>query len=98
MISGKTVIKIVLYYIIITLTAQSLTMEVIGGSTYAFPSLGEAPNLLNILQYIWGMLQLFIGFFTFNVTGFPPILSLVFFWLPALYIILYFVSVLRATN
>lgn len=95
---ASTIIKIFFYYIIITLTAQSLSMEVLTDVTYTFPVLDTAPSVLNVLAYIWAMLQMFFGFFAFSVTGFPPILSLIFFWLPAVYILLYVIGIIRATN
>lgn len=95
---GTALIKLFLYYALITLTANFLGMTVVGGSTFAYSDLGNGPTLLDLLDYIWNLIQLFIGFFTFSVTGLPVIASLIFIWLPTIYILVYLLGLFRGND
>jgi hypothetical protein len=91
----SVVVKVFLYYILITIVANSLLMTVSGGSNMTFATIPANPNILDILGFAWDLMGIFFGFFTFSISGFPPVLAVILFWLPAVYILLYIIGVIR---
>lgn len=92
------VILVFLYYILLTITAVSLGLTVTGGSSMAFPTLGEAPGILDYLAYVWAGLQIFFGLFTFSIAGVPTAITLIFVWLPTVYVLLYILGMIRGNE
>jgi hypothetical protein len=88
------VIKVFLYYIIITVVATSLSLTVSGGSIYGFQDLTPGMNL----EYMRAVGFLIMGLFGFGVTTIPPIISTVFFWLPGVILLLYILGLIRGND
>lgn len=95
---GTVMVKLFLYYILLTLTANLLGLTVTGGSNLTFADISHSPDLLTILSFIWGLVQLFLGFFTFSIEGLPAIASLIFVWLPAIYVLVYLLGLFRGND
>jgi len=98
MTKGMAILKIFFYYIMLTLAANSIALVIGGGSSYQFAVLEDSPNFLEIIAYVWSLLKVFFGFFTFTIAGVPAVISLIFFWLPAVYVLLFIIGVIRGTN
>jgi hypothetical protein len=95
---SSTIVKLVLYYIIVTMVATSLGATVNGLPVWGYSIPAGTPDIFNFVEFMWGMVQIFFGLFSFSVDGIPVFVSLIFIWLPAMYILLWLISLIRGVS